>query len=235
MRPVTDSLPRVSGIILAGGQSRRMGRDKAFIELEGKPIIARVIETLRRVCSETIIVANDAATYAPILSGVEGQARIVGDVYPGKGSLGGIFSGLQAAKENYALAVACDMPFLNEALLRYMISLASQFDVIIPHVSSPSGKTPRGKNYHDKTSPQPNQPLAKERDLHPMHAIYSKQCLAPIEEKLRADDLRLIGFHDSVRVRTVESDEVDRFDPEHWSFFNVNTPEDLELASKLVR
>jgi molybdenum cofactor guanylyltransferase len=231
MRRVTDSSPRVSGIILAGGQSRRMGRDKAFIDLEGKPIIARVIEIIQRVCSETIIVANDAATYARF------NLPVVGDVYPGKGSLGGIYSGLQAAKENYALAVACDMPYLNKDLLRYMITLASQFDVIIPHASSPSGKTPRGAaaNSRDKTSPQPNQSLAKERDLHPMHAIYGKQCLAPMEEKLRADDLRLIGFHDVVRVRTVESAEVDRFDPEHWSFFNVNTPQDLELASSIMR
>ncbi len=214
-----------------------MGRDKAFIELNGKPIIARVLETVQRVCSETIIVANDTDGYALILSGVEEGARVVGDVFPGKGSLGGIFSGLQAAREDYVLAVACDMPFLNEDLLRYMISLVPEYDVVIPHASSPSGKTPRGargEKRPEKTSPHPGQPIAKERDLHPMHAIYSKRCLAPIQARLRAGDLRLIGFHDSVRVRTVES-EVDRFDPEHWSFFNVNTPEDLELASSIVR
>jgi molybdopterin-guanine dinucleotide biosynthesis protein A len=229
MRRMTDSTPRVSGIILAGGQSRRMGRDKAFIELNGKPIVAHVLETMQRICAETIIVANDAQTYARF------SVPIVGDVFPDKGSLGGIYSGLRAAREEYVVAVACDMPFLSPDLLRFMISLASQFDVVIPQASSPSGKTPRGaraENFRAKTTPQPNQALAKERDLHPMHAIYSKQCLAPMEEKIRADDLRLIGFFDNVRVRTVESAEVDRFDPGHWSFFNVNTPEDLQIAER---
>lgn len=227
MRLVTDSSPRVSGIILAGGQSRRMGRDKAFIALNGKPIVAHVLETMQRICSETIIVANNAPNYKHF------SVPIVGDVFPGKGSLGGIYSGLQAANEEHVLAVACDMPFLNADLLRYMISLASKYDVVIPQASSPSSKTPRGAladSQPEKTAPHPNQPLAKENDLHPMHAIYSKQCLAPMREKLRADDLRLIGFFDRVRVRMIESAEVDRFDPLHWSFFNVNTPEDLEMA-----
>lgn len=206
-----------------------MGRDKAFIELNGTPIIARVIETMRRVCAETLIVANDAATFASF------DLPVVGDAYPGKGSLGGIFSGLRAVGQEHALAVACDMPFLNEGLLRYLISLSAKFDVIVPNVTSPSGKTPRGAladKRTKKTAPQPNQPLAKERDLHPMHAIYSKKCLAPMEQKIRLDDLRLIGFYDQVRVRTVGPTEVDQFDPGHWSFFNVNTPDDLEIAEK---
>jgi len=132
-----ETLPRVSAVILAGGQSRRMGRDKAFIEFEGAPLIARVIERVKPVCSEVIIVANDVDAYAHF------GVRVVGDAYPGKGSLGGTFSGLQVAREDYALAVACDMPFLNAALLRYLISLAPQFDVVIPRAQDPSGKVPR--------------------------------------------------------------------------------------------
>jgi molybdopterin-guanine dinucleotide biosynthesis protein A len=233
-----ESLPRVSGIILAGGQSRRMGRDKAFLDLDGAPLISRVIERVKNLCTEIIIVTNDPDAYRQF------NTRLVGDVYAGKGSLGGMFSGLQATSGNYALAVACDMPFLNEDLLRYMISLAPQYDVVIPRAPTRSGKTPRGargEKSGDKKPPRSDpkgtfsQPIAKESDLHPMHAIYSKNCLAPMEERLRADDLRLIGFHDAVRVRTVESAEVDRFDPQHWSFFNVNTPEDLQLASSIVQ
>ncbi len=226
-----DSLPPVTGIILAGGASRRMGRDKAFIEFEGAPLIARVIERMQTLSAEIILVANDTDAYARF------GLRVVNDVVPGKGSLGGIFSGLQAAREPYALAVACDMPFLNPALLRYLISLASHFDVVIPRAQDPSGKTPRSsrgdKPAGDKTPRRADQPIAKESNLHPMHAVYSKNCLPAIEARLRANDLRLIGFHDAVRVRVVETDEIDRFDPQHLSFFNANTPEDLAAAWSL--
>lgn len=225
------SPPRVSALILAGGQSQRMGRDKAFIDFDGAPLVSRVIDHVQDLCSEIIIVTNDAEAYKRF------GARIVGDVYPGKGSLGGIFSGLQAAREQYALAVACDMPFLNQALLRYMISLAPQFDVVIPRAQAPSGKTPRSargeKPPTGKTAPRRDHPIAKESDLHPMHAVYSKRCLAPMEGNLKANDLRLIGFHNAVHVRVVEPSEVDRFDPKHSSFFNVNTPDDLRMARML--
>ena len=229
---MTDSLPRVSAIVLAGGQSRRMGRDKAFLDFDGAPLIQRVLECVQSVCAETIIIANDANAYARF------GARVVSDVFPGKGSLGGIYSGLQAAKEQSALALACDMPLLNVDLLRYLISLAPQFDVVIPRAPDLSGKTPRGargEKNAEKFATRSDQPIAKETNLHPMHAVYSKNCLAAIKARLETDDLRLIGFHDAVRVRVVEPNEVDRFDPQHWSFFNVNTPEDLELVSRIVK
>lgn len=227
-----ETLPRVSAVILAGGQSRRMGRDKAFIEFEGAPLIARVIERVKPVCSEVIIVANDVDAYAHF------GVRVVGDAYPGKGSLGGTFSGLQVAREDYALAVACDMPFLNAALLRYLISLAPQFDVVIPRAQDPSGKAPRFSRGDPpaggRKSRRAEQPIAKESNLHPTHAVYSKTCLPAMHARLLADDLRLIGFHDAVRVRVVETDEIDRFDPQHLSFFNANTPEDLSVAGRIV-
>jgi molybdopterin-guanine dinucleotide biosynthesis protein A len=208
---MSQTIPHVSGIILAGGQSRRMGRDKAFIELGGKPIIQRALDAVRAVCTETIIVANDTETYA------RWGARVVSDVFPGKGALGGVFSGLQAAREVYALAVACDMPFLNVELLRYLVSLAPAFDVVIPRADDPSAQSVRGDGRSTKRI-----------GLHPLHAVYSKNCLAAMETRLKAGDLRLIGFPATVRV--VEAEEIDRFDGGHWSFFNVNTAEDLIVA-----
>ncbi len=211
--------PNVSAIILAGGKSRRMGRDKAFLELDGKPLIAHVIQRVAQVCDEIIIVANDALAYAPF------GLRVISDVYPGKGSLGGIYSGLQAARTPLVLAVACDMPFLNEALLRYLISLAPRADVIVPRARDLSSNVLRDT--------QRLRPLAKEINLHPMHAVYSKRCLEPIHAQIRANDLRLIGFYERVQVRVVEPDEIDQFDPHHLSFFNANTPEDFEFAKSL--
>ncbi len=86
--PDPEDRTRVSAIILAGGQSRRMGRDKAFIEFKGVPLIAHVIERVRHVSNDVLIVANDADAF------VRFGLPVVADVYPGKGSLGGIFSGL---------------------------------------------------------------------------------------------------------------------------------------------
>jgi len=219
---IESTLPRVSAIIVAGGKSRRMGYDKAFLQFDGKLLIERVIERVRPVCQELLIVTNDNDAYARF------GVSIVNDVYPNKGSLGGIFSGLQSAREQYVLAVACDMPFLNLDLMRYLISLAPQSDVVVPRASDPSGNVRRGK-------PRlVGKLLAKEIDLHPTHAIYSKSCLEPMRARLLADDLRIIGFYDDVRVLIVEPDQIDQFDPKHLSFFNANTPEDLEIARALA-
>lgn len=222
------TLPRVSAVILAGGKSQRMGRDKAFIEFEGEPLIARVIARVRHLGTEVIVVAGNVEAYARF------GARVLGDVYPGKGSLGGIYSGLLAAREEFALAVACDMPFLNPALLRYLISLAPQFDVVIPR--APISRLASGamSRRNGRRPWRSDKPIAKGGNLHPFHAVYSKHCLEPMRARLLAGDLRAISFLDAVRVRVVEPDEVERFDPQHLSFFNANTPEDLQVASQLV-
>ena len=216
-------LPRVSGIVVAGGASRRMGRDKAFIDFDGVPLIARVLERVRPLCTDVTIVANDKEAYAQF------GVAVIGDVYPGKGSLGGTFSGLRAASEQYVLAVACDMPFLNTELLKYLISLAPQSDVVIPRAADLISKTTR-----PETRRKTQRLLAKQVDLQPMHAVYAKTCLPAMQARLRDGDLRLIGFHDDVRVHVVEPAEVERFDPQHLSFFNANTPEDLEVARAFV-
>jgi molybdopterin-guanine dinucleotide biosynthesis protein A len=214
------TFPRVSAVVLAGGQSRRMGRDKAFLDFDGITLIERVIERVQIVCAETIIVANDVEMYARF------GLPVVCDVYPGKGSLGGIFSGLQAASEEYVLAVACDLPFLNEALLRHLILLAPLADVVIPRSHAPTGKAIDATLYEKLA--------VKESGLQAMHAIYSKGCLEPIRARILADDLRIINFFDEVRVRVVEPHEVARFDPQMLSFINLNRPGDLATALSLV-
>lgn len=219
---IESTLPRVSAIIVAGGKSRRMGYDKAFLEFDGKLLIERVIERVRQVSDDVKIVTNDNEAYARF------GLPLVNDVIPNKGSLGGVYSGLEWAREPYVLAVACDMPFLNIDLMRYLISLAPQADVVVPRATDPSGNTRRGK-------PRlAGQLFAKEFDLHPTHAVYSKSCLEPMRARLLADDLRIIGFYEDVRVLVVESAQIDQFDPKHLSFFNANTPADLENARLLV-
>lgn len=130
------------------------------------------------------------------------------DVLPNKGSLGGIYTAISHSQQPHTLVVACDMPLLNIDLLRYMITLIDEeTDVIVPTVEG----YPQG-----------------------LHAIYSKRCLVPIKQRLDADRLKVIGFHDDVRVRYIDEAEYQPFDPRGRSFFNVNTPEDLEQARQLI-
>jgi molybdenum cofactor guanylyltransferase len=131
---------------------------------------------------------------------------VVADVYPDHGSLGGIYSGLRAAGE-IAFTVACDMPFLHPEIVRLVVARAGEGDVVIPRVGE---------------------------QLETMHAAYGKACLPPMEERLRAGRLKIVGFFDSVRVVEIGEAEVARFRDPAVAFMNVNTPDELERARVLV-
>lgn len=208
----------VSGIVLAGGASRRMGRDKAWVELGGKYLIVRVLDALRQVCDDVVVVANERTRFEPL------GARVVGDEFAETGSLGGVYTGLHAADNELAIAVACDMPFLNPDVLRFLISVSSESDVIIPSV-------PDERKAKDKAG-RPD--TAKRRDLHPLHAVYRKTCLESMRDAIARNDLRMIAFHDAVRVRVVEQAEFRDLDPQYSSFWNVNTPQELERAERVI-
>ena len=131
---------------------------------------------------------------------------MVADVYPDHGSLGGIYSGLRAAGE-IAFTVACDMPFLHPEVVRLVVGRAGEGDVVIPRVGA---------------------------QLETMHAAYGKACLPPIEARLRAGRLKIVGFFDDVRVVEIGEAEVARFRDPAIAFMNVNTPDELERARALV-
>ncbi len=115
----------VSGIILAGGASRRMGQDKAFLDFGGRPLISVVAGRLRAVADEVLVVADNGQRYAPFAD------RWVADIFAGVGTLGGIHAGLQAARHNRALVVGCDMPFLNPALLAWFAEAVEGYDLAV--------------------------------------------------------------------------------------------------------
>lgn len=132
---------------------------------------------------------------------------MVTDIYPGKGPLEGIYSGLSASDSLYNLVVACDMPFLSQALLRYIIKVSANFDLTVPQLGNL---------------------------VELLHAVYTKGCLAPVEYLFEKGNLNIFQLFELVRVRCVEADEIIRFDPEHLSFFNINTKADLEKARELT-
>lgn len=126
-----QSAPGVSGVILAGGRSQRLGSDKAFLPLFDQPLVARVVYTLASLSDDLIVVTNTPAPYAALGLPV----RLVGDEHPGQGSLMGVYTGLRQARHPHVLVVACDMPFLSQPLLRYMTTLMAGYDVVVPEVS----------------------------------------------------------------------------------------------------
>ena len=195
----------VSGIILAGGLSRRLGRDKALEPFQGQPLISRVLGRIDCLTDETVVVVNSESRGAelPLLDDVKTAV----DIYRDSGSLGGIFTGLSAATNDWGFVVACDMPFLNAGLMKHMIASRDGYDAIVPILDG---------------YPEPT------------HALYSKTCLPYIERRLKARQLKIAGFFDDVRVRYVGAEEIDSFDSERLSFFNVNTPEDLSRALTLA-
>ena len=195
---------KISGVALAGGMSRRLGRNKAVEEIGGERLIERVINRLSQVASETVVVVAEESRAEGL--DLPNGVRTAADIYPGHGSLGGIFTGLSAAQGDYGIIVACDMPFLNTGLLQFMVDLAPDFDVVVPRL---------------------------EGRPEPLHAIYSKSCLEPIESRLKRQDLKIALFFDEVRVAYVDEDDIDLFDPDRLSFFNVNTQEDLDKALTL--
>jgi molybdopterin-guanine dinucleotide biosynthesis protein A len=118
----------MTGIVLSGGESRRMGTDKAFLKVDGVPMIEHVLRTLQGVVSRIIIVTNSPDSYASY------DVEVVTDACDKRGSLVGIYSGLLRSNDEYNIIVACDMPFLNPRLLVYMMSLADKYDIILPKV-----------------------------------------------------------------------------------------------------
>jgi len=198
---VKKCLPKVSCVILAGGRSQRMGEDKAFIEVAGRPLIAWTLERLTGLGKETIIVTNTPERFCRF------DAKVVTDVIPGVGALGGLHSGLFHASCSHALVVACDMPFLNRLLLRYQVVLANNYDVVVPRIGE---------------------------YLEPLHAVYARACLPFIKERIDAGCKRIYDFYHLVRVRFVENAEIAMFDPEHHSFLNVNTPAELQAVRALA-
>lgn len=167
----------------------------------GIPLFERVYRIFREIFSEIIIVANDVLPFERY------EAILRRDIILGKGALGGLYTGLFHSSNYHAFCSACDMPFLNPRVIKYMGKERDEYDVIVP-------KT------HD--------------GLHPLHAIYSKKCLNPMSQSLDRNDLKIVNFFQQVRVRYIEEMEIREFDPDMRSVINVNTAEEMEAVRNIL-
>lgn len=195
-----------SYIALAGGKSLRLGRNKIYEIIEGKTLLERVISCLSSFEGEIIIVKAGEQSLPKLKK--YASPKVVADIYPEKGPLGGIYTGLAQSSSPCNVVVAGDMPFLNRALLQYMIELSDGYDVVVPRLG---------------------------KFVEPLHAVYSWNCLEPIRNFLKQDKLMVTRLFDLLKVRYVEAEEIDRFDPEHLSFFNINTEDDLKTAQRIAK
>jgi molybdopterin-guanine dinucleotide biosynthesis protein A len=205
-------MEQVTGVVVAGGRSRRLGQDKRRLRLwgEGGPtLLEHTLQVLAPLCAELIVVLNDAEAWPSL------PARLVPDVYEDAGSLGGIYAGLQTARHGYALVVGADMPLLSARLLDAMLARPRGYDALVPRALDPD--IPRNR-----------------LSVEPLHAIYSRACLAPLKAMLDAGERRVVSFFDRVRVEVIEPPELLALDPEGRSFMNINTPEDVVAARKLI-
>lgn len=184
----------MTGIILAGGKNTRMGRNKALLEVGGTRLIDRTVSLFRSVFREVIIVAADPLDY------LDQQTVIVTDILPERGALGGLYTGLFYATEEHAFVAACDMPFMNQTFLEYMVSQADGYDIVVP--APPDG-------------------------LQPLHAVYSRRCLPAIRSLLNRNCMQIKALYPGHRLLKIPPEVLRLYDPVERMFINLNSQEDL--------
>ncbi|OGO16987.1 MAG: hypothetical protein A2Z02_06510 [Chloroflexi bacterium RBG_16_48_7] len=195
----------ITGIIIAGGSGTRFGKNKALIVINNKTLIELVIEKLNKVVDEVVVVTS-AGQYENIAcTGI--KDKIILDIIPGKAAMGGVYTGLVSSNSFYSLVVACDMPLLNTDLLKHMVSVAPGNDAVIPRI----------ENYTE-----------------PLHALYSKGCIPQIKKLIEDGELSMQILLKRINAKYIDRTEIEKYDPEHLSMFNINTVEDMDRARKVL-
>lgn len=195
----------LDGIVLAGGRSRRLGIDKARITFGRRPLLELVVERLAPICREVVVAGREP----PRGRLARLPCRFVPDLFPGgQGPLAGLHAGLRATRSDFALVVACDMPFLNSRLLAHMASLPRRYQALVPRAGG---------------------------RWHPLHAVYARSCLPLVEEMLVLGFRSMEALLSRLEVLPLGEEELRRFDPEGLSLFNLNDRPALARARTLWR
>ena len=190
--------------VQAGGQSSRMGEDKALKTFLERPLIQRVIDRLASIADEVIVTTNRPEDYAFL------NVPLFPDLKPGRGALGGLYTAIASAKHPLVAVVACDMPFASANLLEAESSLLleEEVDVVIPR--SDEGYEPLHAVYRRET------------------------CLPAIDAAIEADQWKVVSWFPQVKVHVLTSDAIKRYDLLGLAFWNVNTPEEFAEAERIA-
>lgn len=191
-------------VVQAGGESRRMGKDKALLLFLGQPMIQRVLGRLAHMADEVIVTTNHPSAYRFL------DLPLAADLLPGRGALGGLFTALSVATQPLVAVVACDMPFVNPGLLQAAHDklLALDCDAVIPLTAE--GSEPFHAVYRRET------------------------CLPVVQRALQADKWRVNSWFEAVNMCYQMEEAIQHHDPEGLAFWNVNTPEELEQAEQIA-
>ncbi|MBV6397315.1 MAG: putative molybdenum cofactor guanylyltransferase [Anaerolineales bacterium] len=182
-----------------------MGQDKALKPFLGRPLIQRVIERMIPIADEILVTTNRPDDYAFL------NLRLIPDLVPGRGALGGLYTALASASGDRVAVVACDMPFASPSLIQAASGLLDeeQADVVI---------------------------AKSEEGYEPFHAVYRRAaCVSAIQSAMQADKWKVIAWFPEVKVRELSPDEVKALDPPALCFWNVNTPEEFAEAEQLAK
>jgi molybdopterin-guanine dinucleotide biosynthesis protein A len=191
--------------IQAGGQSSRMGEDKALKTFLGHPLIQRVVERLSSIADELIVTTNRPDDYAFL------KLPLISDLKPGRGALGGLYTAIASASNPIVAVVACDMPFASATLLEAGTQLMVEEGADVVIAKSEEGFEPLHAVYRRAT------------------------CLSAIEAALEADQWKVVAWFPQVKVRVLTPEEIRRYDPSGLAFWNVNTPEEFSKAEEIAQ
>ena len=187
-----ETLPLpMTGIILCGGKSSRMGRPKAFLPYGGASFVEHRYKTMKELFSEVFLVANEPDVYSHL------SVDVVKDIIPNRGPLVGILSGLLVSSYDHTFVIACDMPLVDNKLIRQMCTQRHGNDVLV---------------------------LEHDEGLEPLLGIYSKRCIPCLEESIFAGTLKVVDFLTGVQASTYRSPKYAH--GQLPAYFNVNTPQD---------
>lgn len=191
----------VGGVVLCGGQSRRMGRPKAWLPFAGELMLPRVVRLLSEAVRPVVVVAapdQEVPALPP-------EVAVVRDEEKGRGPLQGLAAGLKAlrGRADAAYLSSCDVPFLRPAFVRRLVGLLGQHHVCVPKVG----------DHH-----------------HPLAAVYRAEVIEAVERLLGENRLRPFFLFQEVPTRVVEAAELADVDPEFHTLRNLNTPEEYEAA-----
>ena len=190
-------------IILAGGDSSRLGYPKYLLEFNGVTLIEILVRRLSSLFEQVTAVTDREEVFEGL------PVKLTGDLLTGyeKSPLRGIHAGLSVSQLPYQFVVACDMPFINLDLIRYMAGFASQYDAVVPFTDN---------------------------CFQPLHAFYHRSSLGSMENFIEQGRRKIIDYYDIIKMRRVGYSEIARFDPRQRSFFNINTWDDYRRAQRLL-
>jgi molybdopterin-guanine dinucleotide biosynthesis protein A len=191
--------------IQAGGQSSRMGEDKALKTFLGRPLVQRVVERLTPLADEVILTTNRPDNYAFL------KVPLFSDLKPGRGALGGLYTAIASASNPIVAVVACDMPFASASFFEEGTRLLEDEEADVVIAKSEEGYEPLHAVYRRET------------------------CLPAIEAAIDADMWKVVAWFPQVKVRVLTSDEIKRYDPSGLAFWNVNTPEEFAKAEEIAK